>query len=156
MENYKQKWKFSISLSVDPLLPFLHLSFSLSPSLSPEAFERFPVLEELELSLNSITHINIRPETFSALQSLDLSYNHLSERAIITLGKIPNLKELHMTGNADTPNDYHIQFDNPSSSNPVIHSFIHPFIYTIRVFLLVCSIWLAFTQLFIFDLSFCR
>lgn len=64
-----------------------------------EAFERFPVLEELELSLNSITHINIGLETFSALQTLDLSYNHLSERAIITLGKIPNLKELHLTGN---------------------------------------------------------
>ena len=71
------------------------LSF-LSPLL--EAFETFPALQELELSLNNITNIDISLNTFTKLSALDLSYNNLSSSAITSLGKLPELKELRLTG----------------------------------------------------------
>ena len=63
-----------------------------------EAFESFPVLEDLELSLNNISNISIRFNSFPALNRLDLSYNNLSGTAIVGLGSLPLLKEFHLTG----------------------------------------------------------
>lgn len=66
--------------------------------LFTEAFESFPMLEDLELSLNNISNIFIKFNSFPALNRLDLSYNNLSETAIVALGSLPLLKELHLTG----------------------------------------------------------
>ena len=63
-----------------------------------EAFHAFPVLEELELSLNGIVDVVIEPGYLTSLHTLDLSYNSLSEWALLALGTLPLLKELHLTG----------------------------------------------------------
>ena len=63
-----------------------------------EAFQDFPVLEELELSLNGIVDVVIEPGYFASLSFLDLSYNSLSEGTLLSLGTLPMLKELHLTG----------------------------------------------------------
>jgi hypothetical protein len=64
-----------------------------------EIFEVFPSLENLELSLNNIVTISRSPNSFLALCTLDLSYNNLSNCSITVLGGVPQLKELHLTGN---------------------------------------------------------
>lgn len=70
-----------------------------SPYTIPtEAFEIFTQLQDLELSLNSITNISLTPDTFTNLYRLDLSYNNLSSTAITALGMMKELKELHLTG----------------------------------------------------------
>lgn len=61
-------------------------------------FHAFPVLEELELSLNGIVDISLEPGYLASLHRLDLSYNSLSEGALLALGTLPLLKELHLTG----------------------------------------------------------
>ncbi len=66
--------------------------------LFAEAFHAFPVLEELELSLNVIVDISLEPGYLASLHGLDLSYNYLSEEALLALGTLPLLKELHLTG----------------------------------------------------------
>lgn len=63
-----------------------------------EAFHTFPALEELELSLNGIAEVAIEPDHFAMLCTLDLSYNLLCEWALLALGTLPKLKELHLTG----------------------------------------------------------
>ena len=63
-----------------------------------EVFEAFPALEELELSLNNIITISITPNTFTTLIKLDLSCNNISNQTVATLGCLPQLKELHLTG----------------------------------------------------------
>ena len=65
-----------------------------------ETFHAFPVLEELELSLNGIVDIVLEPGYLTSLHRLDLSYNSLSEGALLALGTLPLLKELHLTGTA--------------------------------------------------------
>ena len=65
---------------------------------STAAFHTFPVLEELELSLNGIVDILLEPGYLGSLHRLDLSYNSLSEGALLALGMLPLLKELHLTG----------------------------------------------------------
>ena len=70
------------------------------PSTFPivEAFHTFPCLEELDLSLNGIVDIAIEPGHLSRLHALNLSYNSLSEWALLVLGTLPQLKVLHLTG----------------------------------------------------------
>ena len=65
-----------------------------------ETFHAFPVVEELELSLNGIVDIVLEPGYLTSLHRLDLSYNLLSEGALLALGTLPLLKELHLTGTA--------------------------------------------------------
>ena len=63
-----------------------------------------PALEELELSLNGISSSSfssaapLTHTSFPHLLILDLSYNTLSDEAIVMLGLLPALKELHLTG----------------------------------------------------------
>ncbi len=65
-----------------------------------EAFRTFPALQSLELSLNSIIDVGPRDLTdFQHLHFLDLSFNNLSGGALLRLGTLPALKELHLTGN---------------------------------------------------------
>lgn len=64
-----------------------------------DAFKAFPLLHDLELSLNGITDVHLSQKDFSRLQKLDLSYNSVSSLAMLALGELPLLKELHLTGN---------------------------------------------------------
>ena len=73
-------------------------SAPLPPFQSAETFHAFPALEELELSLNGIVDVEIEPGHLTLLHTLDLSYNSLSEWAMLSLGTLPKLKELHLTG----------------------------------------------------------
>lgn len=63
-----------------------------------DAFTSFPSLEELEIPLNSISYIHIIPGLFEHLQYVDLSFNNLYDEAIVALGILPALKEVHLTG----------------------------------------------------------
>ncbi|KAL3847386.1 hypothetical protein ACJMK2_018301 [Sinanodonta woodiana] len=63
------------------------------------AFRGFPILRELEMSLNGMRGIHFSMGDFPQLEVLDLSYNNLSQEDIITLGMLTNLKVLHLTGN---------------------------------------------------------
>ncbi|XP_053334967.1 X-ray radiation resistance-associated protein 1 [Clarias gariepinus] len=67
--------------------------------LTLEAFSRFPLLRELELSLNGLTIVEVNAVDFPTLQVLDLSYNNLSSDGVLAIGLLPKLKVLHLTGN---------------------------------------------------------
>ena len=71
----------------------------------PEAFEHFPALEKLELSLNGLIHLSISEGSFGSLTHLDLSYNNLSLAAVTMLGVLPALTELHLTGTGERETD---------------------------------------------------
>jgi len=66
-------------------------------SLSP--FSSFPNLMELEISLNGLKNLNLKPDQFNSLQVLDLSYNKLSGDDVAQIAFIKNLKVLTLTGN---------------------------------------------------------
>nr|XP_015196994.1 PREDICTED: X-ray radiation resistance-associated protein 1 isoform X1 [Lepisosteus oculatus]XP_015196995.1 PREDICTED: X-ray radiation resistance-associated protein 1 isoform X1 [Lepisosteus oculatus]XP_015196997.1 PREDICTED: X-ray radiation resistance-associated protein 1 isoform X1 [Lepisosteus oculatus]XP_015196998.1 PREDICTED: X-ray radiation resistance-associated protein 1 isoform X1 [Lepisosteus oculatus] len=63
-------------------------------------FRKFPILRELELSVNSLRNLTICPGEFPHLETLDLSYNSLSSEDVLALGLLPRLRVLHLTGNA--------------------------------------------------------
>ncbi|XP_053504878.1 X-ray radiation resistance-associated protein 1 isoform X3 [Ictalurus furcatus] len=67
--------------------------------LTLEAFSRFPALRELELSLNGLSTVEVNAVDFPRLEVLDLSYNNLSSDGILSIGLLPRLKVLHLTGN---------------------------------------------------------
>ncbi|XP_043928606.1 X-ray radiation resistance-associated protein 1 [Protopterus annectens] len=67
--------------------------------LSLDNFQKFPSLRELELSLNALRKLMINHGDFAKLQVLDLSYNNLSPEDVLSLGLLPQLKVLHLTGN---------------------------------------------------------
>ncbi|XP_064208499.1 X-ray radiation resistance-associated protein 1 isoform X1 [Anguilla rostrata] len=67
--------------------------------LNLEPFSWFPILRELELSLNGIHSLAVNAGDFPHLETLDLSYNHLSSEDILSIGLLPCLKVLHLTGN---------------------------------------------------------
>ncbi|WAR28518.1 XRRA1-like protein [Mya arenaria] len=64
-----------------------------------EAFRGFPILRELEMPLNGLRSIKPNFGDYPFLEVLDLSYNNLSQDDILTLGLVPNIKVLHLTGN---------------------------------------------------------
>ncbi|CAH2225776.1 E3 ubiquitin- ligase RNF169 [Pelobates cultripes] len=64
-----------------------------------EDFSTFPMLRELDISLNEINRIHIKQEHFPNLEVLDLSYNNLSPDDISQLSVLPQLRVLHLTGN---------------------------------------------------------
>uniref|UniRef100_A0A6Q2XMX1 X-ray radiation resistance associated 1 n=1 Tax=Esox lucius TaxID=8010 RepID=A0A6Q2XMX1_ESOLU len=67
--------------------------------LTIEPFGKFPSLRELELSLNGLCNVTLNTQDFPHLEVLDLSYNNLSGDSILSIGLIPCLKVLHLTGN---------------------------------------------------------
>ncbi|KAL0994044.1 hypothetical protein UPYG_G00117090 [Umbra pygmaea] len=67
--------------------------------LTLEPFNKFQSLRELELSLNGLRNVTVNVEDFPHLEVLDLSYNSLSGDDILSIGLIPCLKVLHLTGN---------------------------------------------------------
>ncbi|CAH1780666.1 unnamed protein product [Owenia fusiformis] len=67
-----------------------------------EAFRHLPILRELEIPLNGLRGIRINDGDFNTLELLDMSYNNLSREDAVTLGMLPNLKVLHLTGNGLT------------------------------------------------------
>ncbi|XP_064639371.1 X-ray radiation resistance-associated protein 1-like [Lineus longissimus] len=64
-----------------------------------EAFKGFPIIRELEITLNGLRGIKLDLGDFPKLEILDLSYNNLSVEDILPLGLLANLKVLHLTGN---------------------------------------------------------
>ncbi|XP_019627825.1 PREDICTED: X-ray radiation resistance-associated protein 1-like [Branchiostoma belcheri] len=89
-----------------------------------EIFRYFPIVRELELPVNNITNINVNIGDFQHLEVLDLSYNSLSEDSILSLGFLPRLKVLHLTGNQlkSLPPEMarpHIEPDDLLEENPV-------------------------------------
>ena len=76
---------------------YLEILFSLFPVIA--AFSKFSALKELELPLNNIHDtIQIQPDMFKNLETLDLSYNCLTDEDILALGLLTNLRTLHLTG----------------------------------------------------------
>ncbi|KAJ8402201.1 hypothetical protein AAFF_G00370660 [Aldrovandia affinis] len=67
--------------------------------LNLELFSRFPILKELELSLNGLYKLRLNAGHFPHLEVLDLSYNYLSSDDVLSIGLLPCLKVLHLTGN---------------------------------------------------------
>ncbi|XP_047463264.1 X-ray radiation resistance-associated protein 1 [Mugil cephalus] len=67
--------------------------------LSLGSFSSFTSLRELNLSLNGICNMTFDAVDFPYLEILDLSYNRLSADAIVSVGQLPRLKVLHLTGN---------------------------------------------------------
>ena len=63
-----------------------------------ETFSTFPNLETLELQVNNITSIHISHQQFTSLKKLDLSYNSLTDSALLNLGKLRNIEELSLRG----------------------------------------------------------
>ncbi|XP_036974835.1 X-ray radiation resistance-associated protein 1 isoform X4 [Acanthopagrus latus] len=68
-------------------------------SLSLDSFSCFVSLRELNLSLNGLCNMTFEAADFPHLQVLDLSYNSLSSDGILSIGLLPHLKVLHLTGN---------------------------------------------------------
>ncbi|KAM6911598.1 X-ray radiation resistance-associated protein 1 [Lycodopsis pacificus] len=68
-------------------------------SLSLGSFSSFVSLRELNLSLNGLCNMTFDAAHFPHLQVLDLSYNSLSADDIVSIGRLPRLKVLHLTGN---------------------------------------------------------
>ncbi|XP_056267378.1 X-ray radiation resistance-associated protein 1 isoform X4 [Pseudoliparis swirei] len=68
-------------------------------SLSLGSFSSFVSLRELNLSLNGLCDMTCHAADFPHLQVLDLSYNSSSADDIISIGHLPRLKVLHLTGN---------------------------------------------------------
>ncbi|KAM8741248.1 X-ray radiation resistance-associated protein 1 isoform 1-T1 [Acanthopagrus schlegelii] len=68
-------------------------------SLSLDSFSCFVSLRELNLSLNGLCNMTFEAADFPHLQVLDLSYNSLSADGILSIGRLPHLKVLHLTGN---------------------------------------------------------
>ncbi|XP_074528730.1 X-ray radiation resistance-associated protein 1 [Halichoeres trimaculatus] len=68
-------------------------------TLSLDSFSSFVSLEELNLSLNRICSMTFDAADFPHLKVLDLSFNNLSTDAIVSIGWLPRLKDLHLTGN---------------------------------------------------------
>ncbi|XP_030603145.1 X-ray radiation resistance-associated protein 1 isoform X2 [Archocentrus centrarchus] len=68
-------------------------------SLSLGSFSSFVSLRELNLSLNGVCNMTFDAADFPHLEVLDLSYNRLSPDAIVSLGRLPRLKILHLTAN---------------------------------------------------------
>ncbi|XP_054481677.1 X-ray radiation resistance-associated protein 1 [Anoplopoma fimbria] len=68
-------------------------------SLSLGSFSSFASLRELNLSLNGLCNMTFHAADFPHLEILDLSYNSLSADDIVSMGRLPHLKVLHLTGN---------------------------------------------------------
>ncbi|XP_059502955.1 X-ray radiation resistance-associated protein 1 [Stegostoma tigrinum] len=64
-----------------------------------EPFKLFPAIRELDLTMNGLQKVQLISDDFPHLEVLNLSYNKLSNTDILTLGLIPQLKILHLTGN---------------------------------------------------------
>ncbi|KAL5004765.1 hypothetical protein ScPMuIL_018221 [Solemya velum] len=64
-----------------------------------EAFRGFPMIQELEIPLNGLRGIKLSPVDFPYLEVVDVSYNNLGQDDILSLGRLPQIKVLHLTGN---------------------------------------------------------
>ncbi|KAK2828564.1 hypothetical protein Q5P01_019598 [Channa striata] len=67
--------------------------------LSLGSFSSFESLRELDLSVNRICNMAFDAADFPHLEVLNLSYNNLSNEDIVSIGQLPRLKILHLTGN---------------------------------------------------------
>jgi len=63
-----------------------------------ETFKSFPCLEHLELQVNNITTFELHQTDFLPLHKLDLSYNSLTDKALLALGKLRNIASLGLRG----------------------------------------------------------
>uniref|UniRef100_A0A1A8UW90 X-ray radiation resistance associated 1 n=1 Tax=Nothobranchius furzeri TaxID=105023 RepID=A0A1A8UW90_NOTFU len=68
-------------------------------SLSLGPFSCFVALRELNLTLNGICSLAFDGADFPHLRVLDLSYNRVPAEDAASLGQLPRLKTLHLTGN---------------------------------------------------------
>ncbi|XP_024865284.1 X-ray radiation resistance-associated protein 1 isoform X2 [Kryptolebias marmoratus] len=68
-------------------------------SLTLGSFGCFVALKELNLSLNGLCNVTFDAADFPHLTVLDLSYNSVSAQGAVSLGRLPRLKTLHLTGN---------------------------------------------------------
>ena len=68
-------------------------------NLNFESFRTFTNLRSLLLACNNIKTIRLKHEEFVALDTLDLSYNHLNPNDVAHLGVLRGLRVLKLTGN---------------------------------------------------------
>ncbi|XP_040907987.1 X-ray radiation resistance-associated protein 1 [Toxotes jaculatrix] len=85
-------------------------------SLSLGSFSSFVSLRELNLSVNGICNMTFDAPDFPYLEVLDLSYNSLSADDIVSIGWLPRLKVLHLTGNQLHHLPPHLGFSNCEST----------------------------------------
>uniref|UniRef100_F6QR18 X-ray radiation resistance-associated protein 1 n=1 Tax=Ciona intestinalis TaxID=7719 RepID=F6QR18_CIOIN len=85
-EDFKEFVNVAYLNAAENLLPFC-------------PFTNFPNLRELELPVNGLRNLKVKPGDFPNLQVLDLSYNNLSAQDVLNLGVLPRLKVLTLTGN---------------------------------------------------------
>ncbi|CAC5372085.1 X-ray radiation resistance-associated protein 1 [Mytilus coruscus] len=86
-----------------------------------EAFRGFPIIRELEIPLNGLRSIRLSPGDYPTLEIVDISYNNLSHEDILSLGTLPNLKVLHLTGNnfRSLPPDMALPFQDSTSKRKI-------------------------------------
>lgn len=82
-----------------------------------EEFTTFTQLQELELPLNGMKNLKVKYGDFPYLQHLDLSFNNLSGNCLKSLGLMPNLLTLNLSGNSITelPVDFAKCFKLPNN-----------------------------------------
>ncbi|CAJ1064059.1 X-ray radiation resistance-associated protein 1 [Xyrichtys novacula] len=68
-------------------------------SLSLDSFRSFVSLRKLSLAVNGLCNLTFDADDFPQLEVLDLSYNNLSADVFVSVGLLPSLKVLHLTGN---------------------------------------------------------
>uniref|UniRef100_A0A8C7LBP6 X-ray radiation resistance associated 1 n=1 Tax=Oncorhynchus kisutch TaxID=8019 RepID=A0A8C7LBP6_ONCKI len=88
---------FLQQINTEDFLDFENVAYVNASDNKP--FGKFPSLRELELSLNGLCNVTLNAEDFPHLEVLDLSYNNLSGDDIMSVGLLPCLKVLHLTGN---------------------------------------------------------
>eukprot|EP00048_Salpingoeca_helianthica_P020905 m.9207 g.9207 ORF g.9207 m.9207 type:complete len:716 (+) comp5367_c0_seq1:197-2344(+) len=98
-----------------------HMNCSDNDGLNLDQFEVFPTLTALQLAMNALTTMVLRPHLYKALSILDLSYNTLSHDSLVQLARLPHLTALDLTGNELTTLPLAMSGFSHVEGQPVVH-----------------------------------